>query len=229
MLIAGYEAELRPIDLRIYREREAAERGGKPTNSDLYCVANMATLVNPEELLRAASPVEPPYWALPWIGARAIAAKFRAAPPPSEARVLDLGCGLGLAGVAAGGTGAHVTFADNVPAALAFAAANARLHQLRNFATACVDFTGAERMEPFDLVAAADVVYDPAAYTPLCDFLDAHLAAGGILLLTASLRADAREVIDMLALRGIRGSRDEVWIVEEGRPERTWLHILTRT
>jgi predicted nicotinamide N-methyase len=227
MQIAGYEAELRPIDLRIFREREGAERGGTPNEIDLYCVANMSALVNREELLRAASPEEPPYWALPWIGARVIAAKFRAAPPPSEARVLDLGCGLGLAGVAAGGT-AHVTFADNVPAALAFAAANARLHELRNFATTCVDFTGNERMEPFDLIAAADVVYDPAAYAPLCDFLDSHLTAGGILLLTESLRADARGVIDMLARRGIAGTCDAVWVVDEGRPERTWLHILTR-
>ena len=228
MVIAGYEAELRPIDLRTYCERDDARGGGAPDEIDLYCVANVASLVDPTELLRAASPVEPPYWVLPWIGARAIAAKLRASAPQPATRILDLGCGLGLAGVAAGARGAHVTFADNVPAALEFAAANARLHRLRAFETACIDFTAAARMDAFDLIAAADIVYDPAAYVALCDFLVAHLAPGGRLLLTESLRADAREVIEMLARRGIAGPCDAVWIVEEGRAERTWLHTLTR-
>jgi len=228
MVIAGYEAELRPIDLRTYRERDDALNGGAADEIDLYCVANVAALVDPVELLRAGSPVEPPYWALPWIGARAIAAKLRASAPQPATHVLDLGCGLGLAGVAAGAGGAHVTFADNISAALEFAAANARLHRLHAFDTACIDFTAAKRIDAFDLIAAADIVYDPATYAALCDFLASHLAAGGTLLLTESLRADAREVIEMLARRGIAGPCDAVWIVEEGRAERTWLHTLTR-
>ena len=228
MRIAGYEAELRAIDVRAYHERDDARRGDEPDVIELYCVASMESLVDRDELLRATSPVEPPYWALPWIGARAIAARIRADPPRGETRVLDLGCGLGLSGVTAGIAGAHVTFADNVPAALDFAAANARHHRLSAFGTAVVDFTTSHRAGTFELILAADVVYDPAAYAALVDFLDAHLAAGGTLLLTESLRADARQVLEMLARRGIRGRNDAVWILEEARAERTWLHTLKR-
>lgn len=48
----------------------------------------------------------------------------------SGKRVIELGCGLGLAGIAAGLAGAHVLFTDYVPQALEFAEKNARLNGL---------------------------------------------------------------------------------------------------
>jgi hypothetical protein len=42
------------------------------------------------------------------------------------------------------------------------------------------------------------------------------------------LRADARIVVERLARAGIEGPRHGVWVLEEERPERTWLHELRR-
>ncbi len=181
-----------------------------------------------ERLLRDAEVPEPPYWALVWIGARAIAGRLLEDPPPPDARVLDLGCGLGLSGVAAGLGGAFVLFADIAAEALAFAETNARLHRLPRYSIRRVDFARDRLGERFDLILAADIVYRPDHYRPLADFLDRHLTPGGRILLTESLRADARAALSMLADRGFRDRCEAIWVEEEGRRERTWLHSLER-
>ena len=53
---------------------------------------------------------------------------------------MEVGCGLGLPGVAALARGLRVTFSDYDPAALEFAARNARLNQLENFCLLRLDW-----------------------------------------------------------------------------------------
>jgi predicted nicotinamide N-methyase len=230
--IAGYPTDVRAIDLRTYAVRDEAKRAHPapdPRSSfELVCVADLDAFVDRDALLRASNPAEPPYWALPWIGARAIAARVLEHPPYRTTAVLDLGCGLGLSGAAAGVAGAHVTFADNVAAALEFARANAELHCLGAYDLRQIDFTHDRLHRRFDWILAADVVYDPAHYESLAAFLDAHLSEAGTLLLTESLRADARIVLDALAARGMRATTEAIWVLEDGAPERTWLHALAR-
>jgi len=218
--ISGYPAEL----VRLELEAPAPDREARAL--DIWAVAQLDRLVDAEALLRAVDPPEPPYWALPWIGARAIAARLLAAPPAATTCVLEIGCGLGLAGVAAGIEGAHVLFSDYVPDALAFARANAEHHGLRSFDTRAVDFTRDRLNTRYDLVVAADVVYEPDSYLPLVDFLVAHTAPQGRVLLTESLRADAKRVIGMLVERGFALTTDAAWVPEDGQLERTWLHAL---
>ena len=189
-------------------------------------VDRLEEVIDAEALLRVESTPDPPYWTLVWIGARALAAEMLACPPPPTSRVLDLGCGLGISGVAAGLAGAHVLFADLAEPCLAFAAANARLHGLTSFETRRVDFTRDRLATTFDVILAADVVYDPAAYGPLADFLEGHLAPGGLILVTESLRADARVFLQRMAQRGFRDHTRATWLDEDGRRERTWLHRL---
>src|SRR5438093_521019 len=74
-----------------------------------------------------ADPAAPiPYWAEIWTASRAIARRLAAGPSLDGAAVLDLGCGLGLSGLAACLRGGEVSFADNHPDALDFARRNAR-------------------------------------------------------------------------------------------------------
>jgi len=220
--ISGYSAELVRLEL------EATVPGRETRALDIWTVAHLDRIVDAEALLRAADPPDPPYWALPWIGARAIAARLLTAPPAATTRVLEIGCGLGLAGVAAGITGASVLFTDYVAGALAFARANAEHHGLASFETRLVDFTRDRLDAGFDLVVAADVVYEPESYQPLVDFLFAHTAEGGRVLLTESLRADAKRVLEMLVERGFSLATESVWVPEDGKLERTWLHELSR-
>jgi predicted nicotinamide N-methyase len=221
--IAGYPAEL----IRLELEAPVPDRETRAL--DIWTVADLDRFVDVQALLRAADPPAPPYWALPWIGARAIAARLLAAPPAASMRILEIGCGLGLAGIAAGIKGAHVLFTDYVAGALAFARANAEHHRLPSFDTLLVDFTRDRLNTRYDLVVAADVVYEPESYAPLVDFLVAHTAPLGRVLLTESLRADAKRVLAMLVERGFSLTTEAAWIPEEEKLERTWLHELRRS
>lgn len=217
--IAGYPAELETV---------AIDVGGDAASAtlELFSVADLDEIVDGQALLRGTVDVEPPYWALVWIGARAIAGRVLATPP--RGRVLDLGCGLGLSGLAAARSAAEVVFADHAPAALEFVRASIEHNRLANTQVLLCDFTRDECRGPYDWILAADVAYDPASYLSLVEFLDRHLAPGATLLLTESLRADARNVITGLVHRGFEDAKEALWITEDGKPERTWLHTLTR-
>jgi len=220
--IAGYPAELVRLEL------EAADADHASRTLEIWTVADLDRFVDAEALLRAVDPPDPPYWALPWIGARAIAARLLSAPPAATTRVLEIGCGLGLAGVAAGLGGASVLFTDYVAEALAFARATAEHQRLRSFDARIVDFTRDRLDARYDLVIAADVVYEPQSYEPLVDFLAMHTAPRGRVLLTESLRADAKRVLAMLVERGFALATEAAWVPEDGKLERTWLHELGR-
>ena len=79
-------------------------------------------------------------------------------------RVLELGCGVGLPSVAALLAGADVLATDNEPAAVRIAARNARRCGGRRMATMVVDVLDPPdellELAPFDLVIAADVMYE---------------------------------------------------------------------
>ncbi len=194
----------------------------------LYSVGHVEEMIDAAALLREASIKDPPYWALVWIGAKAVAAELAYGPALTGMRVLDLGCGLGLSGLSAAIRGASVSFADYLEAPLDFVEASVRLNALSNCRCRRVDFTVDRLEERFDLILAADVVYDPAHYQALAGFLDLHLHTGGTILLTESLRADAKDFLAMMQARAFTDENSATWIEEDGKLERTWLHHLTR-
>src|SRR5687767_172820 len=74
-----------------------------------------------------------PYWADLWPAARMLAKAVLAEPWPAGLTVLEVGCGLGLPGIAALARGLHVIFSDYDATAVRFAADNARLNGFTGF------------------------------------------------------------------------------------------------
>src|SRR6266513_2076047 len=62
-----------------------------------------------------------PYWAKLWPAAPLLAAAIAHNPPPRGTRLLELGCGSGLVGIAALAGGLDVTFSDYLPFAIQLA------------------------------------------------------------------------------------------------------------
>jgi predicted nicotinamide N-methyase len=90
-----------------------------------------------------------------------------------ERRVVELGCGLAVPSIAAARAGAAVLATDVCDEALELAARNARENGVR-IDTAPVDWAEPEEMvarAPFDLVLAADVLYERSAVALLLSLL----------------------------------------------------------
>jgi predicted nicotinamide N-methyase len=113
-----------------------------------------------------------PYWAVLWRSGVALAAEVDG-PSLRGRRVVELGCGLGAPSIAAARAGADVLATDSSPEALTLASRSAQLNDVR-IDTATVDWAHPDELVesgPFDLVVAADVLYERASYAPLLSLL----------------------------------------------------------
>lgn len=102
-----------------------------------------------------------PYWAELWPSAVALA-RAVAARPLAGLAVVELGCGLALPAIAAALGGARVLATDWSSDALAYAQRNARANgaELETLRVAWAEAGELVARGPFDLVLAADVLYE---------------------------------------------------------------------
>ncbi|MDB5304568.1 MAG: prmC 1 [Phycisphaerales bacterium] len=146
--------------------------------------------------------------------------KFKICDPP---HVLDLGCGMGLAGTVAAALGAKVLFADLEPAALLFAALNS-LPWRNRVRTRRLDWQRGRLAERFDLILGADILYERAQWPFLEPFWRAHLAPGGSVLLGEPGRQTGDLFVDWIKPRGWDLTRYEEPVATRPTPIRL-LHI----
>jgi predicted nicotinamide N-methyase len=113
-----------------------------------------------------------PYWSVLWRSGVALACELDGAALRGQ-RVVELGCGLAVPSIAAARAGATVLATDACPEALALAKGNALANGVR-LETAAVDWSEPDeliRRAPFDLVLAADVLYERASVARLLSLL----------------------------------------------------------
>lgn len=145
-----------------------------------------------------------PYWAVVWESALGIAEQLvarDAVSPLAGRRVLDLGCGMGLAGAVAAMLGATTTLGDIDTAALLFARLNTLPWADRCTVTRC-DWQADALPGAFDLIVGADVLYDVDQWPHIEAFARRRLAPSGALLLGEPGRPKAELVAGWLAARG---------------------------
>jgi predicted nicotinamide N-methyase len=88
-------------------------------------------------------------------------------------RVVELGCGLGVPSIAAARAGAEVLATDACDEALELVRRNSEANGVR-VATGTIDWAVPDELAsraPFDLVLAADVLYEEASVAPLLSLL----------------------------------------------------------
>ena len=125
-----------------------------------------------------------PYWAELWPAARMLAKAVLREPWTPGVEALEIGCGLGLPGIAALSRCLRVTFSDYDATALRFAAENARLNGFDDFRVLQMDW----RHPPDDLrlpvLLASDLIYEQRNVEPLVSLIKQVLALDGLCLLT---------------------------------------------
>lgn len=114
-----------------------------------------------------------PYWAERWPSGIALAEHVSARDDLRGRRVLELGCGLGLPSLVAARLGADVVATDWSPAAIALVGRNALRNGLPVTAVPADwrDTDTIVSLGPFDLVVAADVLYEARNAAPILELL----------------------------------------------------------
>ncbi len=144
-----------------------------------------------------------PYWADLWPAARMLAKWIVRQAWPAGLSAIEVGCGLGLPGVAACAMGVHVTFSDYDATALHFAARNARLNGCTNFDTLQMDWRYPPADRKYPLILASDLIYEVRNVEPLVRLIRELLAPDGVCLLTDQDRIPAHVLKETLAAEGL--------------------------
>jgi predicted nicotinamide N-methyase len=187
-----------PPDAVKERVRETVRVGGRTFKIDR---PGGSDLLFDHPAVRAAYAADEyiPYWAELWTASRMLAKAvlrepWEKYPRPEGGRLaaLEVGCGLGLAGIAALSRRLRVTFSDIDELAVAFAAANARLNGFTDFATAAIDLRSPPPGLRVRVLLGADLLYEPRMVEPVVNFIAAVLAPGGVALIADPDRLSAR-------------------------------------
>ena len=165
-----------------------------------------------------------PFWALVWPSGEALGRAVARAAPEGQ-RVLELGCGLGVPSLAAARAGAEVLATDGTPEAVAFTAHSLALNglsgdvALAEWRDAAALVAGGDR---WDLVLAADVLYQRAGVEALLALLPRLLAPDGEVWMADPGRSGAEDFLQ-LSMREWRRESER-----DAQDDRVRLHRLRR-
>lgn len=171
--------------------------------------------------LAAAALGDHPHWAELWPASIALARHLARGPSLAGVVATDLGCGAGLAGIAAGRRGARVVFADRAPEALTLARLNAAANGVESFRVVPFDWEDDSLDEQCQLLLLADLCYNWRAVRPLLRHVDAVLARGGRVVAADPFRPTAQDLWFELSKRGARTATCDVVL----RRDRTSVRI----
>lgn len=167
-----------------------------------------------------------PYWAEAWASA-VVLGRWIVDRSLEGMRVLDLGCGVGMAGTVAAARGADVVMADAAPPSLLFARWNSWPWRTR-VSTQRLDWRNEKiAPPPFELILGADILYDRNDWPYLDVFWQSHIATGGEVRLVEPGRSISDGFAAEMCQRG--------WKVEEsatelaGEPRKLRCYRLTRS
>jgi ETFB lysine methyltransferase len=137
-----------------------------------------------------------PYWTDLWAAGRMLAKAILRedwnAYPLEQRDVLEIGCGLGLGGIAALACRLHVTFSDVDETAVMFAAINAKLNGHERFTSRPIDLRSPPAGVTFPIIIGSDLMYEQRMVEPVATFIKRVLTPDGTALITDPDRLSSR-------------------------------------
>lgn len=124
-------------------------------------------------------PAYDPFWAQIWPSARTMSAWVFEQNFAPQTRMLELGSGLGLVGIAAMAAGLDVTLSDYQPLALELAATSAIDSGFPAPRTLVIDWNKPPA-ETFPLLLGCEILYDPSLHSILAQTIRQMLAPDGV-------------------------------------------------
>jgi predicted nicotinamide N-methyase len=145
-----------------------------------------------------------PYWAYLWPGAFLLAEAVARERWAAGTAALEIGCGLGLAGLVGLAAGLRVTFSDYDATPLDFVSRSALASGFdpESFSTRRIDWRDLPA-ERFPVILGADVLYERRLVPLVAGVLAGMLAPGGLALVADPYRVSAEGFPEAVAALGL--------------------------
>lgn len=192
-----------------------------PVSLELEAAADLDSLVTDD-----TNPDRLPYWAVLWESARGLARWLidRGGWPGTP--VLEVGCGLGLPGLAAATLGAQVTQTDLFLDAVVAARMHAQANGVPGTTQWVADWRAWSLPGRWPVILGSDVTYERSVHANLLDVLEHALEPGGSVYLTDPGRP---MTLDFLTLAERRGWAVAIDTAPEDGTAPIFLYTLTRS
>jgi predicted nicotinamide N-methyase len=142
---------------------------------EILQIRNMTDYLDRLAAKAGTGPVDLPFWAKIW-NTSVFMGHLLSRAPGEDRTLLEIGAGVGVAGLFAARAGYRVTLSDLDEDALLFSRINAIKNGLDDRVDAArVDFTKDRLDRRFDVLLGCEVLYRPQDYPGLLAFMDAHL------------------------------------------------------
>ena len=143
---------------------------------------------------------------------------------------IELGCGVGLPTILALAQGAEVVATDHYEAALDFTTYNARTNLGREPKVLVLDWRepDTEGIGTYDLIFAADVLYERKNAAALADLVPKLLAPGGEAIFADPRRDEASVFLETMESYGFEDTTEEITVEQPARSVKVLLHRLRR-
>lgn len=140
-----------------------------------------------EEFLEGKDPFadvsEFPFWIRLWDAAMILAYVLGSQSNTSGRRLLELGAGLGAPGLAAASAGFDVTISDYEDIIMDFQKVSAAASGLNGIHFSHLDWLNPPQMEPFDVLAGAEILFRDEFFQPLLNIFNTCLKPDGVIYL----------------------------------------------
>jgi len=168
-----------------------------PVTLELLAAADLDSLVTADSDAERL-----PYWAVLWESARGLARWVINRGGWAEVPVLELGCGLGLPGLAAAALGARVAQTDLFLEAVVAARLHAQNNHVPHTTQWVADWRTWDLPGRWPVILGSDVTYERSVHSALLEVLERALEPGGSVHLSDPGRPMS---LDFLALAERRG------------------------
>ena len=170
----------------------------------------MMIIDDPDSLLDTLSKEDPdgilhlPYWTYLWPSAIGLAHYLDGIHDLTGQRILEIGCGFGLAGIVACQKGGRVLFTDYERDTLSFA----RYNDLQNGCSdqayfLQMDWTAPCLKSKFSRILASDVIYEQAHWAPILTLIQKYLTPDGEAILSEPNRTSASAFSEQIERYGL--------------------------
>ena len=129
-----------------------------------------------------------PLWSKIWEATAVLSFQLAAIKPDPAKRFLEIGAGMGVAGLAAAKMGHNMTITEYNKDAINFAKANARLNNLDNVDIRELDWNNPLIKGRFDYIIGSEVVFKEEDIMGLYLLFQRYLKPGGTIILAEGMR-----------------------------------------